>query len=351
MKKEIARKKRPLTTEEKESISKNYGIEITNSTPFGEGIRSNTLLLETDQEKKVVKVYPNNFSRELIEFQAEACNFMRANNTPVPEIYPNNQGRYATPIDGTHYVIMEHKKGSFPNPNNPKIIETTFTPLFQALHALARFNPSKIYIAPELKRPLSEQLEELQQTIKRKEHTIDRTVREYHERLTTIYEQTRERIKKLQIPRQLILGDYNLGSLLIDHKKPSIIDFDRIHEQISIFDIMHCIDNLFIDKESPNKNLEDRVNWQKLRQTAKFCGTHYPQFRDQIYAFPLMHQLLALTNLITTWNDTYQGDEDPAYFERTKKPYIRRLEIPTQLADRFIETLYEGCQEASERFN
>jgi len=346
------RERRCLNENEILDIQDKYGLKISKQKPFLEGMRSNTLFLETNFGKKVIKIYPNNFSYDLIKFQTKVCNYMNSKGVPTPKIFSNTKDCLVTPYQDAHYIIMQHLQGKPPTLDNPKIIPWTFKGLALSLNTLSKFKPKEVYVAPEIDISLTEQLNELKEAIRRRgEGKVDPIVESYQGRLDNICQHVETKLNNLNVSKQLILGDYNSGSLLIkDGEISGILDFDLLHLQHKGYDFMHIFDIFFIDKKSKNLPLEKRVDWVKLKDSMMFYSKFDPEIVDQIYTFPLMHQVLGLRSILDIWGNYYSGRSDRKYFEEKKEFYLPRLEIPTKLGERIIETLNEGYMEASKRF-
>jgi len=141
----------------------------------------------------------------------------------------------------------------------------------------------------------------------------------------------------------LVLGDYNLGSVLVDRGKVSgIIDFDLIHEEGPGFDFMHSFDLLHVDKSEGEIPLEDRVDWEKLGKSMGIYSEAHPEIIQDLESFPTLYKILGLRNLIDVWGNFYRGDADGEFFQERKLTYIPRIEIPMAFGDRIVETLKSG---------
>jgi len=171
---------------------------------------------------------------------------------------------------------------------------------------------------------------------------VDPVVWDYHDRLKDIYEGLSERLDNLDLPSQLILGDYNSGSVLANKGEVrGIVDFDFLHLQRKGYDFMHLFDILFVDKSTKGISLEQRVDFDKLRESMAVYLEEDADISSHISSFPMMLQLLGLRNLVDVWGNYYAGRSDGEYFKEKKEFYIPRLEIGIQLENRIIDVLHE----------
>ena len=338
------RELRKLFQEEIGNIESNYDFIIRENRLLSGGMRSNTVYLDTNNGKKVVKIYPNNFSYQLIDFQARACIHLHDDNIPAPNVVFNSQNRLVTPIDDTNYIVMDHLEGEPPRTDDVDIINLTFRPLARVLNSLSRFDYSGIRVAPELEIPLSEQLLELSENIiRRGKNRVDPVVWDYNGRLNDIYSNLSERLANFNLPTQLVLGDYNSRSILVNKGEvKGIVDFDFLHLQGKGYDFMHLFDILFVDKLTKGISLEQRVDFDKIRKAMTVYSEEDADISSHITSFPTMLQLLGIRNLVDVWGNYYAGRSDRGYFDKMKEHYIPRLEVGVQLEDRIIETLSEA---------
>jgi len=345
------RKAKKLSQEEIDSIEFNYGFHILENKPMFGGMRSSTVCLNTNQGNRVVKIYPNNFDYALINFQATVSNHLYEDNIKSPRVFFNSQKKLVTPINDTNYIIMDYLKGRPPKENEPNIVNLTFRPLARALKSLEKFDYSEIKVAPELKIPLSEQLTELSENIAKKgKNQIDPFVWNYIDRLNTLYGNLSKKLNGLET--QLILGDYNLGSILIhDGEYNGMVDFDFIHLQGKGYDFMHLFDILFIDKSTKEIPFDKRINFNKLREVMGVYLEEDSSISSNFSSFPMMLQLFGIRNLVDVWGNYYSGRSDREYFEEKKEYYVPRLEIGVLLEDRIIENLEEISSEQGKSIN
>ncbi len=335
---------RELSPDEIGNVESNYGFNVQGNSPLSGGQRSNTAYLDTNEGRRVVKIYPNNFSPQLIDFQARACAHLHRDGIPVPKLFPNSQGRYITPLDDTNYIVMDYLEGEPLRHGEEGVIDLAFRPLALVLNSLSRFDHSEIKVAPELEIPLSQQLAELTDNLlKRGRSGVDPVVWSYQDRLNDVYSSLSRILESPGLSEQLILGDYNLGSILVhDGRFKGILDFDLMHLQGKGFDFMHVFDLLFVDKSTEGISLEQRVNFDKLGKAMAVYSEEDKDISSQLFSFPMMLQLLGVRNLVDVWGNYYAGRSDREYFEEKKSVYIPRLEIGVQLGDRIIETLDEA---------
>jgi len=341
------RELRELSQDEIRNVESNYGFNVQANRPLSGGMRSNTVYLNTSVGERVVKIYPNNFSPQLIDFQARACTHLYDDGVTVPGLSINSQDRLVTTMDDTNYIVMNYLEGKPPRHGDEDVINLTFRPLARALNSLSRFDCSEVMVAPELEVPLSQQLAELSDNLSRRGRGgIDPVVWDYHDRLNDVYASLSRRLEGSGLSKQLILGDYNLGSVLVhDRSFNGIVDFDFMHLQGKGFDFMHLFDLLFVDKSTKGISLEQRVDFDKLREAMAVYSKEDTNISSYLFSFPMMLQLLGVRNLVDVWGNYYAGRSDRGYFEERKEFYIPRLEIGVQLEDRIIETLDEASSE------
>ncbi|HEA46368.1 MAG TPA: hypothetical protein ENH99_01150 [Candidatus Pacearchaeota archaeon] len=340
-------KKRSLNLAERRSVEENYGLKTINSFPFGGGMRSNTVFIETNHGPRVAKIYPQNYSPKVAEFQAEVCNYLHSNGTPTPRIHRNLSGNLVTSEEDRNYVLMDFLRGAYPSRADEGVMELTFGTLANVLKTLSGFDTSGgVFEIPEIEIPLGDQLRVLEERVESGDHVIGSDFLKYLERIREIYEQYERDHGEADFPRQLVLGDFNLESLLVyDGRVSGILDFDQVRFYGKGFDFMHSFDNLCIDKETPGLELEERVDWEKLREAMSFYARKDRDIASQFPFFPLMHQDLGLRSLITTFNEVLSGDLPPEYLYKMGEVYMRRVEIPTRLGQRIIEVLGESLED------
>jgi Ser/Thr protein kinase RdoA (MazF antagonist) len=336
--------KKQLNKKDLLNIKFNYGVDIKSQVPFSQGMRSNTLFVETSLGKRVIKIYPNNFSFNLIEFQARACNHMNNCGVPTPRIFSNRDNSFTTPIEDTNYVVMEHRDGRSLSEKGFNVANYNLEAIAISLDSLASFEVDKLYEAPEIEISLEDQFKELQINLGKKgKKNVDPLVWNYQNKLSEIYDNLKKGLEEHESSKQLILGDFNSGSLLVnDGAISGILDFDNIQYQLKSYDFMHFFDIFYVDKESANISLEERVNWDALEKCIEIYSNFDSEIKEHIESFPFAYQLLGFRNLIDVWGNYYAGRSDSDYFEEKKFHYLPRVEIPFLFGDKILEVLQNG---------
>jgi len=343
---ERVRERRDLSKKEIAKIEDSYyPLKIKDFRLLSGGMRSNTVELRTSEGAKVLKVYPGNFDKELIDYHSMISNYLNWNGVPAPEVFPNGDFDLATPLGDTHCTLMDYLPGVPPSNNGRRIGEYVFGSLAKVTQVLSKYPWKKDIVAPELRAPLDSQVSGLLDTIEGLgESRVDSFVWEYRDRLREVSESVWKPYRDYR--RQVIIGDFNLGSVLVDKGEVSgVIDFDMVHNQGTGFDFMHSFDLLYVDRSEGEVSLEGRVDWEGLKRSIGIYSEIFPEVSEDIETFPMMYKILGLRNLVDVWGNFYSGDADGEFFRDRRLSYIPRLEIPMILGDRIVETLEEGIKQ------
>lgn len=349
-------KNRAFNSDEIRNIADNYGVNVASQLPFKEGRTADTITkIETSSgEEAVVKMYEPYFSPEIIKFHARISNHLNKAGIPAPQVFKNKNGKLVTSFNDRNYVVMDFLKGEHPKKEDEETPEIIFSTFARVLRSLESFKPRKVYTQKIYTIPLSEQLESFQRLLpSQPKNSVDEHILSYQERLSNLVKSAEKRVNSLKIPVQLIMGDFNLETLLVsDGKVTGVLDFDFVHENRKIFDVIHTIDMFCIDKETEEKELEERVDWNRLEKCMCAYARQDKSIFEQIEIAPLMLQLKGLSDIIRVWKKGYDSeasDKEREYFSRRVNFFVYRTEIATKYGDRIIQHLKEGYRRANRR--
>ena len=345
----MIQKNRLLDKRELEAVSDMYRVKIFNQIPMADGNSSNVVAVHTSQGDYVVKHYPVRYGQDLALFQAEVSEHLRGSSVPTPKIKPDENGALVSDLNGRPCLVMEYMSGKYPTQDDPRVLEYVFGGLAMALNALRTFQPEKVYQHPRFSIPLRKQLGTLKTHLPAEpRNDVDAYVMGYVERLARRTEEIEERMEGINQSPDLILGDYNLESLLVVPPNISaIIDFDHVHKRLRAFDVVHSIDLQAIDKLTPDVELYNRIDWEILEACMKIYVAQDPDIVTQIPLFPLMLQFNGAGNVIKTWVSGYDQDasqKQKDYFDRRVKFFVHRLEAATQFEDEMIVRLQKAAR-------
>jgi Ser/Thr protein kinase RdoA (MazF antagonist) len=342
-------KNRILRAEEISSIRNNYGLNLISQLPFRDGNNAETItkIKTTSKKDYVVKIYEPYFPRELIEFHAKVSNHLNRDEIPAPKVLQNKNRSLVTSFMDRNYIIMSFLPGQYPKKDAENTPEIVFSTLAKVLKSLSKFKPETIYEQEIYKIPLSKQLKSFQDLLPNKpRNSVDEYVLAYQERLSKLVHSVERKVDSLKIPTQIIMGDFNLETLLVsDSKVTGVLDFDFVHKNRKIFDVIHTIDLFCIDKETEEKELDKRVDWNRLERCMKAYSRVDKEIYSQIEIAPLMLQLKGLSDIIRVWKKGYEpnvSDKEKEYFKRRIKFFVYRTEIATKYWREIIHHLKEG---------
>ena len=97
-----------------EHVMKIYDMEIksTPSSALG-GMRNKTVIIDTDQGKKLLKCYKNSLGESSIIQEHSILKYLFQQNFPVPKISATNSGKTLVFIGPNRYVLYDYIEGGF----------------------------------------------------------------------------------------------------------------------------------------------------------------------------------------------------------------------------------------------
>lgn len=344
-------KNRTFEYDEIKNIEENYRFKIIDQRPFEEGNTADTITkIETDSGKQfVVKMYEICFTPELIEFHARISDYLNNDGIPAPKVYQNKDKKFATPFNNKYYIVMDFLSGEHPKKDLRNIHEIIFPTLAKVHKSLSKFNPKKIYQQEIFTNPLSEQLKLFQSLLPHQpKNSIDEYILSYQKKLSELVNSIEEKVISLNYQPQMVMGDFNLETLLVSNEKVTgVLDFDFVHKNRRMFDVIHTIDLFCIDKEKENIPLLERVDWNKTQKCMNSYFLEDNTIYEEIEFAPLMLQLKGITDVIRVWKKGYNPEssiKEKEYFNRRVKFFVNRLEIATQYPELIIQNLKKGCK-------
>ncbi|MFH1376334.1 MAG: phosphotransferase [Candidatus Woesearchaeota archaeon] len=336
-----------FTPEEIDFLSRAYDLDFTPNQEFPEKGDKNQVVFLTDSNasKYVVKKYSYDFTPQIAEFQLRLNDFVYACGVPTPKILKSINGENLTTFENNLYSLMTFVEGRHPRESVQSEINLAFHGLARFNLALGQFENLEEYEAlPRFFKSHRRLLEELEPHLPRSAcNDTDEYVLSQVSRVREMISTVEERLPKLGKPKQLIHGDFNLGCALINNGKlVAVVDYDLVRMDFRGTDAIHTSDLYCFDKETKDIALDDRVDWDKLKECFSEYRKFDPSIRDQIESLPLMLADVGLNSLIVTWGEGYlptSSDAERDYFSRRYDFFNNRTEIALGLEKKLIKTL------------
>ncbi len=336
-----------LSKDELKFISESYGINLLEQeVPSAFVVYNKTSFVNDDSGKRfVVKKYGPDFKRDLIKFQLRLNNFVYDQGVPAAHLLENLNGSNLTVKGNDPYSLTSFIGGRYPKKDLDDEVALAFQGLARFNQALKNFKRLEGYQElPRFSLPLTDQFQELLPYLpKTATNKIDEYVLAMIPYVSSSIESVEKDISKINHEKQLIHGNFNLTSMLIDdHKITGIFDYGLIRLDFKGVDVMHTLDLYCFDKETPELRIDDRVNLGKLEEYFAEYKKHDPKIVKQIKDMPLMLAKVGLNSLITTWGWGYKPDsteKQRSYFEKRYSFFLNRVDIALSLSDMLVESL------------
>ena len=339
-------KNRPLTDDEISNVQRTYDLIVNEQLPFPEGNVSNTVRLETTQGTRVMKLYPPHIPKAQVDFQANASNHIFDDNVPVPLVFPNKGGNLVTAYGDRNFIIMSFLDGIHPQRDSPETVEIIFPGLYMVLESLAKFKPAIVYQDPKYTKPLSEQLLELQRSLpSQPQDEFDRIALDYQRSLSDRVRSVEKGMEQVISPKQLIFGDSNVGAFLVrNNSLTGIIDFDNVHENRRLYDVMRTLEFLCVDKWTDGLEPHQRVNWDRAKQCIRVYASHDQSIGRELGYAPLMLQHARLQRLLDLWKSGYTdlSQKSRRHFHESRMEFLNSVEVAFKCEEQFYQTAREG---------
>jgi len=332
-------------------VEDSYGIRVLNQElPELKTATNHVVIIQDDSGKKyVAKIWSNEYPADVIRSRLRIIDFMYDHGISTPRLLENLYGSKLTRVNKVNYTLTTFIEGRRANPEVTHEVSLAFSALTDFNSKLAHFKRVNEFVP--LKRysgkSLQEQFEELVPYLpKNATNEIDAYVLAHLDEVKTKISLVQERFSKLNHPKQLIHGNFNLGSTLIkDDELAGILDYNLIREDFRGVDAIHTLYLFCFEKEKENLNLEERVDWDKVKNYFSMYKIYDSEINTQIEDLPLMLANVGLNSLITTWGRGYlpeQTEKQREYFRNRYNFFVNRVAIALSLEKELIKALKEA---------
>ncbi len=320
--------------------------------PLNSG-RSKSIIIDTDQGKKILKRYEETVSDSMIEYEHSIVKFLKGIGFPVPGILTSNNGTTITNQGGARYVIFDFIKGGFHYrdywvpPSQEKRYIAASGKIFADLHKkLKDFVPEGInpygFINMERgrERNLEWYLEQLSDNQKQftgssggKSPQAENILHSQTGNIQESLVELENEINQANLPKQIIHGDYGPYNILFkDNKIIAVLDFELARLDWRITDLVYALPRF----------AETRFgfDFNKVNCLIDSYRSIYRIENIELQLIPRIWKYFRLKRCIVCWSryhDTYQS-----YWLDLALINFQRAEILTRSEDHFLNQLHFG---------
>lgn len=224
-----------LTETDLRDILAGYNLgAYQNCKRFAHGAVQTTLLLETNKDCAVLRLYENR-SLAHVQFEVRALKFLRDAGLPVPAIFKDRAGNKINLHHGKPYVLVEYIAGAHGNnPNNTFVAREAMA----VVNAVARVHCATIKLMPDSfgERTPLDVAYCLKEFRAQHAHWLGaKQGRWFEEELASVE-------LPPALPHGLCHADLNYGNFLFrDHKVVAMLDFDMSFVGPLVYDVANLI--------------------------------------------------------------------------------------------------------------
>lgn len=328
--------KATLSDQEQETLCRAYNIDIRSHRRFELGLRSNVFYLETDRGSLAVKRYGEMLRADprIIQGQVDVQEFLFDRGTPVARPYRDSDGQLIHESEGQAYTLMDFLEGEHPDFGGDGIL--------CALEAMALFNRAAVRFTKPIvtfkkSGDLPAQYEDLQKYLPTTPSDgFDEYVLCHVDFLEQELHRTLDELRRSPLPNQLIHGDMNVGSILVDPATSGvvgIVDFDHVHYAPRIKEFVNALSLAVCDEMTEGLDASERIDMPRYRWLLEEYAKFGPAENDQFDSIPLYLRISGLEATMITWKGGYAGNaQQRTYFESRYKRFVHRIQIADVLS-------------------
>ena len=325
-----------------------YDLELVSKpyVPPGRG-RSNSIIIDTDQGRKVLKWYKDTVLDSMIEHEHSIVEYLKGNGYHVPKIATTNNGNTVTTSGSARYVLFDFIDGGFhyhnywfPPSQEKRYISASGKELAVLHQGLKGFipkgnNPNGFTGLDEDRgRNLDWYLRQSKNNQKLfiqmsggKPHRAEYKLQSQAEKNQKSLVELEKEINQANLPKQIIHGDYGPYNILFKGNKIiAVIDFELSRLDWRITELVYALPRF----------AETRLgfDFNKVNCLIDSYRSIYRIDNIELQLIPRIWKYFRLKRCIVCWSRYYESGQ--SYWLDLALDNLQRAEVLTKHEDHFL---------------
>ena len=340
-----------INLDEINQVLAEYHLQLIDKpyVPPGRG-RSNSIIIKTDQGKKVLKRYKKTVSDSMIDHEHSILEFLLRDGFPAPKLTPRADGETTTKIDKEKFVLFDFIDGGIHYHNYflPPSWEKEY--IIRSAEILAEMHLKLEDFIPEGNNPngfigkdgdrgrnldwylngIESNLEQAQHTAKSEQPKALQEIQNQAGKMQDLLPRLEREIAAAELPVQIIHGDFGPYNILFQGNKViAVLDFELSRLDWRITDLVYALPRF--------TRTVFGFNFKKIQFLINEYRAKNPIQEKELVLVPKIWKYFRIKRCIVCWSRYYETQQNRWLDHAVMN--LKRADIMAEFEHQFLDRL------------